>query len=86
MTLKEGPNILRFSPLIFNESFQPVKVMEVMDVTICQTARDYVDTVDYARILRAEKTAEANCKEARTLRRDLKAAENDNFEETEGFL
>jgi len=36
--------------------------------------------------LRAEKTAKANCKEARTLRRAVKAAENDNFEETEGLL
>ncbi|GFW80478.1 nudt9 [Trichonephila clavipes] len=33
-----------------------------------------------------KKTAEANCKEARTLRRALKAAEKDNFEKTEGLL
>ncbi|KAL3285030.1 hypothetical protein HHI36_019157 [Cryptolaemus montrouzieri] len=57
-----------------------------MGVTIGQTARNYADNVDKARILRAENTAKANCKEARTLRRDLKAAENDNFEETEGLL
>lgn len=60
--------------------------MEVMGVTIGQTARDYANIVDNARILRAEKTAKANCKEARTLRRAVKAAENDNFEETEGLL
>ncbi|GFY54339.1 hypothetical protein TNIN_122241 [Trichonephila inaurata madagascariensis] len=60
--------------------------MEVMAVTIGQTTRDYANTVDNARILRTEKTAEANCKEARTLQRALKAAENDNFEETEGLL
>ncbi|XP_015176910.1 PREDICTED: uncharacterized protein LOC107066621 [Polistes dominula] len=33
---------------------------------IGQTARNYVDTVDNARILRAKKTTEANSKEART--------------------
>ncbi|GFS78433.1 uncharacterized protein TNCV_3146961 [Trichonephila clavipes] len=72
---------------ILNEGFRPVlKVMEVMGVTIGQTARDYADTVDNAHILRTEKTAEANCKEARTLRMALKAAENDNLEETEGLL
>ncbi|GFS88834.1 uncharacterized protein TNCV_1000441 [Trichonephila clavipes] len=57
-----------------------------MGVTKGQTARDYLDTIDSARFLRAEKTAEANCKEAITLRRALKAAEKDNFEETEGLL
>ncbi|GFX81875.1 hypothetical protein TNCV_2570751 [Trichonephila clavipes] len=46
----------------------------------CQTARKYPDTIDNVRILRAEKTAKDNCKKARTLRRALKAAENDNFE------
>lgn len=86
-----GKNVLEIATYtaacIFNEGFLPVlKVMEVMGVTIGQTARDYADTVDNARILRAEKTTEANCKEARTLRRALKAAENDKFEETEGLL
>ncbi|GFY13331.1 hypothetical protein TNCV_2335951 [Trichonephila clavipes] len=60
--------------------------MEVTGVTIGQTARDYADTVDTARIWRAEKTAEAHCKAARTLFRALKAAENDNFGETEGLF
>ncbi|GFR27858.1 hypothetical protein TNCT_180331 [Trichonephila clavata] len=60
--------------------------MEVMGVTIGQTAWDYDDTVDNARILKAEKPAEGNCKEVRTLRRALKATANDNFEETEGLL
>ncbi|GFW69647.1 hypothetical protein TNCV_489911 [Trichonephila clavipes] len=60
--------------------------MEVMGVTIGQTARDYADTIDNVRILRAEKTTEANRKEARTLCRVLKAVENDNFGEREGLL
>ncbi|GFY49757.1 hypothetical protein TNIN_205671 [Trichonephila inaurata madagascariensis] len=60
--------------------------IEVMGVTIGQKARNYSDTVANARILREEKTAEANCNVARTLRRTPKGAENDNFEETEGLL
>ncbi|GFQ94562.1 hypothetical protein TNCT_67271 [Trichonephila clavata] len=69
---------------IFNEGFLPA--MNLIGVTIGQTG--YAETVDNARILRTEKTAEAiyEYKEARTLRRALKAAENDNFEETERFL
>ncbi|GFX33921.1 hypothetical protein TNCV_911251 [Trichonephila clavipes] len=59
--------------------------MVVIGITIGQTARDCADTIDNARILRAEKTPEATCKEARTLRRALNAAEN-NFEETERLL
>ncbi|GFR30892.1 hypothetical protein TNCT_274311 [Trichonephila clavata] len=54
----------------------------MMGVTKGQTTRNYADSVDNARILRAEKTAEAICRETRTLRRALKASENDNFEET----
>ncbi|GFQ93962.1 uncharacterized protein TNCT_117201 [Trichonephila clavata] len=49
-----------------------------MSVTIGQTAKDYADTVDNARILRAEETTETNCKEARTLRTALKDAENEH--------
>ncbi|GFS42088.1 uncharacterized protein TNIN_49981 [Trichonephila inaurata madagascariensis] len=69
-----GKNVLEIATCtaacIFNEGFLPVlKVIEVMGVTIDQTARDYADTVDNARILEAEKTAQANCKEARILRR-----------------
>ncbi|GFT98275.1 hypothetical protein TNCV_2903771 [Trichonephila clavipes] len=37
-----------------------------------QTDRNYAESVDNAGILRAEKTVEANCKEARTLRGALK--------------
>ncbi|GFR18855.1 hypothetical protein TNCT_101261 [Trichonephila clavata] len=48
-----------------------------------QTARENAGNVD---ILRAEKTAEANCKEARTLGRAVKASENDNLKETDGLL
>ncbi|GFY36197.1 hypothetical protein TNCV_4845691 [Trichonephila clavipes] len=62
---------------IFNEGFLAVLiVMEVMGVTIGQTATDYADTVDNARILRVEKIAEANYKEAGTLHKALKVAEN----------
>ncbi|GFY20917.1 hypothetical protein TNCV_3989611, partial [Trichonephila clavipes] len=53
--------------------------MEIVGVTRGQTARD---TVDKTRILRAEKSAEANCKEAAILHSALKADEN-NFEEAE---
>lgn len=72
-----GKNVLEIATYtaacIFNEGFLLVlKIMEVIGVTIGQTARDYADTVDNARILRAEKTVEANCKEARTSRRALK--------------
>ncbi|GFW74177.1 hypothetical protein TNCV_4177211 [Trichonephila clavipes] len=70
------------TPLFLNEGFLPVKVMEVMGFTKGPTDKDYDDTIDNARILRAEKTTEAN----RTWRRALKAAENDKFEETEGLL
>ncbi|GFQ66257.1 uncharacterized protein TNCT_423171 [Trichonephila clavata] len=83
-----GKNILEIATYtadcIFNRGVLPV--LKVMGVTISQTARDNADTVDNARILRAEKTAEANCKEHRTLRRAFKAHENDNFKETEGML
>ncbi|GFX72343.1 hypothetical protein TNCV_1252971 [Trichonephila clavipes] len=62
------------------DCFLPVlKVIEAMGITIGQTARNCADTIDNASILRAEKTADANSKEARTLRRALKAAENDNY-------
>ncbi|GFY72626.1 uncharacterized protein TNIN_434311 [Trichonephila inaurata madagascariensis] len=83
-----GKNVLEIAQAsLFNEDFLPVlKVIEVMGVIIGQTTRDYADTVDNARILRAKKTAEACCKEARTLRGVLKASENDNFEESEGLL
>ncbi|GFY67327.1 hypothetical protein TNIN_156081, partial [Trichonephila inaurata madagascariensis] len=60
--------------------------IEVMDITKGQTARDYAVTIDNARNLRAEKTAEINYKEARTLFRALKAVENNKFEETKGLL
>ncbi|GFR27442.1 hypothetical protein TNCT_275251 [Trichonephila clavata] len=67
--------------------FLPVlNIMKVIGVPIGQTAEDYPDTVDNERILRVEKTSEANCKEARTLRRALKVVENENFEETERLL
>lgn len=86
-----GKNVLEIATntaaCIFNEGFLPVlKIMEVMGVTIGQSARDYADSVDNARIMRAEKTAKANSKEARIFRRALKASENNNFEETEGLL
>ncbi|GFQ80742.1 hypothetical protein TNCT_406341 [Trichonephila clavata] len=72
------------------ENLPGLKVIEVMGVTIGQTARDCADTVDNTRILRAEANCkelglEANCKEARTLHRALKAADNYNFEEMGGL-
>ncbi|GFR28660.1 hypothetical protein TNCT_598441 [Trichonephila clavata] len=74
-------------PASLMKLFLPVfKVIQVMGVTIRQKSKDYANTVDNARILRVEKTAEATCKEARALHRALKTAENENFEETEGLL
>lgn len=86
-----GKKVLEIATLtaacIFNEGFLPVlKIMETMGVTLGQTARGYSDTVDNARILKANKSAEINSKEARTLRRALRAAEDDNFDEAEGLL
>jgi len=57
-----------------------------MGMQLGQTARDFADTYDAARISDAERTAAINSKEARILRRAMKAAENDFFEETERLL
>ncbi|GFY51415.1 uncharacterized protein TNIN_254611 [Trichonephila inaurata madagascariensis] len=78
-----GKNVLEIATYtascIFNEGFIPV-------LKAIEGTRHYADTVDNARILRAEKTVEANCKEIRTLRRALKTVENDNFVETDELL
>ena len=86
-----GKKVLEIATLtaacIFNEGFLPVlKIMETVGVTIGQTARNYSDVVDNARILKANKNAEINSKEARTVRRALRAAADENFDETEGLL
>ncbi|KAL3284566.1 hypothetical protein HHI36_018723 [Cryptolaemus montrouzieri] len=72
-----GKNVLKIATytaaFIFNEDFLPVlKIMEMMGVTIGQTASDCEDNVENARISRAEKTAEANAKRPEP----LKAADN----------
>ena len=70
-----GKKVLEIAACIFNEGFLPVlKIMETMGVTIGSTARNYSDVVDNARILKANKNAEINSKEARTVRRALRAA------------
>lgn len=63
-----GKKVLEIATLtaacIFNEGFLPVlKIMELMGVTIGQTARNYSDSVDNARTLKANKNAELNTKE-----------------------
>ncbi|GFY56554.1 hypothetical protein TNIN_293361 [Trichonephila inaurata madagascariensis] len=79
-------NCYLYNCLPLNEEFLPVlKVMNVMGVTIGQTAREYADIVDNAQILSVEKTVGGNCKDTR-MRRSLKDNEIDNFEETEGLL
>ncbi|GFQ69446.1 hypothetical protein TNCT_363661 [Trichonephila clavata] len=69
---------------IFNEDFLPV--LQSYGGVGCLGRSNSAEIVDNVQILREEKTAEAKFKEARTLGRVLKAAENDNFEKMEGLF
>ncbi|GFY67817.1 hypothetical protein TNIN_90141 [Trichonephila inaurata madagascariensis] len=83
-TFETAQAILTFNGLMVISKALKQRFNSVMDVTINQTA--YADSVDNARILRAERTAEANCKEAKTVHRAFKAAKNNDVKETEGLL
>ena len=77
--------ICKTSAAIFNKGLHPVlKIMEVLGIKIGQTAFSYAKKLDTERITIANRRRLDVSKEARTLRREARLKENDNFEQSEG--
>ena len=73
------------SACIFNEGFHPVlKIMEVLGIKLGQTAFSYAEKLDTERTTIANRRSLDASKEARTLRRQARLEENENFEQSEG--
>ena len=72
---------------IFNEGYTTVlTTIELLDLRIGQQCKAFVDQADKQRVERADQRYSTSTKEARSVKREARAAENEFYEEAEGIL
>lgn len=77
----------KIAACIFNDGFATVlKIMEVLNIKIGESALKFGEKRDNARIYRAERRSTEASQKARSARRDARMEENDAYEEVEGIL